>query len=309
MSCSRRSLIISAATLLGSRLRGQQEPTFSSEVKVVNVLATVRDKNGAIVRNLNKEDFEIFEDNRPQAIRYFSRESDLPLTIGLLVDTSFSQGRVLEQERAASYRFLDEVLRENKDKAVIVQFDQAVVIRQGLTSSHKELQDTLALLDLPTAEQASSGSGTLLYDAVRTASIQLMRNQQGRKAFVVLTDGVDEGSQISLTDAIGGAQRADTLVYSILFSDASYYGGVFSPNGEGVLKRLSKETGGGYFEVSKRQSIGDIYNAIQDELRSEYSLGFVSDRPVMRSGFRALRVTVRQKGLTVQARNRYYADT
>jgi VWFA-related protein len=309
VSCSRRTLMFSAAALLSSRLRGQQEPTFSSEVKVVNVLATVRDKNGAIIRNLNKEDFEIFEDARPQTIRYFSQESDLPLTIGLLVDTSFSQGRVLEQERAASYKFLDEVLRENKDKAVIVQFDQAVVIRQALTSSHKELQDTLALLDLPTAEQAAGGSGTLLYDAVRTASIQVMRNQQGRKAFVVLTDGVDEGSETSLADAIEAAQRADTLVYSILFSDASYYGRILSPNGAGVLKRLSKETGGGYFEVSKRQSIGDIYNAIQEELRSEYSIGFVSDRPVTRSGFRALRVTVRQKGLTVQARNRYYAET
>jgi VWFA-related protein len=309
VSCSRRTLIASAAALLSGRLHGQQEPTFSSEVKVVNVLATVHDKSGAIIRNLGKEDFEVLEDGRPQKIRYFSQESDLPLTIGLLVDTSFSQGRVLEEERAASYRFLDEVLRESKDKAVIVQFDQAVVIRQGLTSSHKELQDTLALLDLPTDEQAAGGSGTLLYDAIRTASIQVMRNQQGRKAFVVLTDGVDVGSTISLTDAIEAAQRADTLVYSILFSDETYYGRVFSPSGAGVLKRLSKETGGGFFAVSKKQSIGDIYNAIQDELRSEYSLGFVSDRPVNRSGFRSLRVSTRQKGFIVQARDRYYAET
>ncbi|HTU47885.1 MAG TPA: VWA domain-containing protein [Bryobacteraceae bacterium] len=311
MSCSRRSLIIYAGALVsGGALRGRQEPTFSSEVKVVNILATVRDKSGAIVRNLTKEDFRVFEDGRPQEIRYFSQESDLPLTIGLLVDTSFSQGRVLEQERAASYRFLDEVLRQNKDKAVVVQFDQAVVIRQELTSSHKDLQETLSLLDLPTREQAAEGSGTLLYDAVRTASVQVMRTQPGRKAFVVLTDGVDEGSTISLTDAIEAAQRADTLVYSILFSDASYYGGrILGPSGANVLKRLSKETGGGYFEVSKTRTIGDIYDAIQEELRSEYSLGFVSDRPVTRSGFRALRVITKEKGLLVQARDRYYAET
>lgn len=301
--------MFSAAALLAGRLCARQEPTFSSEVKVVNVLATVRDKNGAIIRNLNKDDFQVFEDGKPQQIRYFSQESDLPLTIGVLVDTSFSQGRVLEQERAASYRFLDEVLRENKDKAVIVQFDQAVVIRQQLTSSHKELQDTLALLDLPTEQQAADGSGTLLYDAIRTASIQVMREQQGRKAFIVLTDGVDEGSEISLMDAIEAAQRADTLIYSILFSDATYYGGLLSPNGAGVLKRLSKETGGAFYEASKKESIGDIYNAIQQELRSEYSFGFVSDKPVTRSGFRTLRVVVKQKGLTVQARDRYYAET
>ncbi len=220
-----------AGTLFAQSVEAQQQPTFSTEVKVVNIFATVRDKNRQIVRNLTKNDFTVLENGRPESIRYFSQESDLPLTVGLLVDTSFSQGRVLEDERGASYRFLDQVLRENKDKAVIVQFDQAVVIRQGLTGSHKELQDTLALLDLPSAQQAANGSGTLLYDAVRTASIQVMRQRQGRKAFIVLTDGVDEGSEVTLTDAIEAAQRADTLVYSILFSDASYYGGLFAWSG------------------------------------------------------------------------------
>lgn len=304
--CSRRAFV---AAISSGILRAQQ-PTFSSEVKVVNVLATVRDKSGAIVRNLNKSDFRILEDGRSQEIRYFSQESDLPLTIGLLVDTSLSQVKVLEEERAASYRFLDDVLRERNDKAIIVQFDQAVVIRQELTSSHKELQDTLALLDAPTAEQAANGSGTLLYDAVRTASVKVMRNQQGRKAFVILTDGMDEGSEVPLIDAIEAAQRADTLIYSILFSDASYYGGsLFGSRGKGVLQRLSKETGGGFFEVSKKQTLGDIFTAIQDELRNEYSLGFVSDRPATKSGFRTLRIAVDRKGLIVQARDRYYAET
>jgi VWFA-related protein len=309
VKCSRRNFIFSAA-LVAPRLCAQQQPTFSSEVKVVNVLATVRDKGGAIVRNLGKSDFRIFEDGRAQEIRYFSQESDLPLTIGLLVDTSLSQVKVLEEERAASYRFLDDVLREGKDKAVVVQFDQAIVIRQELTSSHKDLADTLSLLDAPTAEQAANGSGTLLYDAVRTASIRVMRNQQGRKAFIILTDGVDEGSEVSLPDAIEAAQRADTLVYSILFSDATYYGpSLLGSHGKGVLQRLSRETGGGYFEVSKKQTLGDIFTAIQDELRSEYSLGFVSDRPATKSGFRALRVITDRKGLIVQARDRYYAET
>ena len=309
---SRRHFLLSAGPallpLLG-RAR-QQQPTFSSEVKVVNVFALVRDKKGQIVRDLKKDDFTVLENGRPQTIRYFSQESDLPLTIGLLVDTSFSQGRVLEDERAASYRFLDQVLRQDKDKAAIVQFDQAVVIRQGLTGSHKDLQDALSLLELPTAQDAAQGSGTLLYDAVRQASIQLMRQQLGRKAFVVLTDGVDEGSDVTVNDAIEAAQRAGTLVYCILFSDAPYYGGFsLGAGGKRVLEHLASETGGGFFQVSKQQTIEQIYDRIQEELRSEYSLGFVSDQPVTSSGFRKLHVSTKQKGLLVQATDRYYAET
>ncbi len=312
MQLSRRGWMAWAAGGMFVRAaRGQQGPTFSAEVKVVNIFATVRNKNGQIVRNLNKDDFVVFENGRQQTIRYFSQESDLRLTVGLLVDTSLSQTRVLEDERGASYRFLDQVLREQKDKAVVVQFDQAVVIRQGLTSSHKELQDTLGLLDSPSAQQAAYGSGTLLYDAVRTAAIQVMRKEQGRKAFVVLTDGVDFGSTATLTDAIEAAQRANTLVYCILFSDESYYtrGLAAGPNGRGVLERLARETGGGFFEVSKKQSIEQIFSAIEEELRSEYSLGFVSDQPVTASGFRKMRVVTKQKGLLVQATDRYYAET
>jgi len=308
---SRRELLGASAALIYARGMGaQQAPTFTSEVKVVNIFGTVHDKHGGIVRDLKREDFTLLENGKPQAIRYFARESDLPLTVGLLVDTSLSQRSVLENERGASYRFLDQVLREGKDHAVVVQFDQAVVIRQGLTSSHKELQAALELLDTPSAQEAAQGSGTWLYDAVRTASIQVMRGQQGRKAFIVLTDGVDEGSTVTLTDGIEAAQRANTLVYSILFSDEGYYGGrVFGPSGKGVLERLSRETGARFYEVSKTQSIGQIFASIEQELRSQYSLGFVSDQPVTTSGFRKIRLATKQKGLIVQATDRYYAET
>jgi len=308
---SRREWLLSCGALaFAEALPAQQEPTFTSEVKVVNIFATVHDKRGAIVRDLGRDDFTLLENGKAQAIRYFSRESDLPLTVGLLVDTSLSQRRVLEEERGASYRFLNQVLREGKDQAVIVQFDQAVVIRQGLTSSHKDLEDTLALLDLPSEQEAAQGSGTWLYDAVRTASIQVMRAQQGRKAFIVLTDGMDEGSSVTLQDAIEAAQRANTLVYSILFSDASYYGGGgFGLSGKGVLQRLSRETGAGFYEVSKAQSVEQVFQAIEQELRSQYSLGFVSDQPVTTSGFRKIRLTSKQKGLIVQATDRYYAES
>lgn len=311
MKVSRREWIQFGAGLLGAHgLFAEQQPTFSSEVKVVNILATVRDKRGAIVRDLNRDDFTLLENGKAQSIRYFASESDLPLTVGLLVDTSLSQKRVLEDERVASYRFLDQVLREDRDQGLVVQFDQAVVTRQGLTFSHKDLQAALSLVDTPSAIDAAQGSGTLLYDAVRMISIQPMREQKGRKAFVVLTDGVDEGSSVQLSDAIAAAQRANTLVYSILFSDEGFYGGSgFGPSGKSVLEHMARETGARFYQVSRSQSIEQIYRLIEEELRSQYSLGFVSNQPVTSSGFRKIRLTTKQKGLIVQATDRYYAET
>jgi VWFA-related protein len=293
--------------------RAQDDVTFSTDVKVVNVLATVRDKQGKIIRDLAQSDFSVLENGRLQTIRYFSRESDLPLTLGLLVDTSMSQQRVLDAERSASFRFLDQVLRENKDHVFLLQFDMAIMMRQALTSSHKDLSAALGLVDTPTREelQHQYGGGTLLYDAIIKASKDVMKAQSGRKALIVLSDGVDTGSDASLADAVEAAQLADTLIYSILFSDATFYrvplAGLSGPNGRAVLQRLSRETGGSFFEVSKKQSIEQIFEELQEELRTQYSLGYVSDVPVQISEFRKIQVAVDKKELTVQARSRYWA--
>ncbi len=308
---SRRHLFRSAAALFCSQaLRGQEEPTFSTDVKVVNVLATVTNNKGQIIRGLTKDDFSLAENGLPQTIRYFSRETDLPLTIGLLIDTSDSQLRVVDAERHACARFIDQVLRPNKDQVFIAQFDMAVLIRQPLTSSLKKLDDGLVAVDTPSREeyQHQIAGGTLLYDAVLQASKDIMLHQEGRKALIVLSDGVDTGSEAPLSDAIDMAQRADTLVYSILFSDSGYYGGFLGgPDGRRVLQRMSRDTGAECFEVSKKQSIEQIFDAIQDELRSQYSIGYVSDQPVRISEFRKIALTTNQKGLVVQARNRYWA--
>lgn len=311
---SRRQFLKSTAALLcaGAFARGQDQPTFSADVKVVNVLATVRTKKNEIVRNLTKDDFVLLENGRPQTIRYFSQESDLPLTIGLMIDTSMSQEHVLDSERGASFRFLDQVLRESKDKLFVMQFDMAVMLRQGLTSSRKQLEEILAYVDTPTRNELrqQTGGGTLLYDAIVEASNKVLKDQKNRKAMVVLSDGDDHGSSATLTDAIEAAQRADTLVYSILFADASFpslpfpFGG---GDGRGVLMRLSKETGASFFEVSKKQGIDQIYQVLQEELRSQYSLGFISDKPNEISEFRTLKLSTKQKGLVVQSRDRYWA--
>ncbi len=289
-------------------LSAQDAPTFSTTVKVVNVLATVRTKSGQLVNDLTKDDFALLENKRPEDIRYFSRESDLPLTIGLLVDTSMSQARVLEKERSASFQFVDQVLREGKDKVFVTQFDMAVMTRQQPTSSRHDLEQSLPYVDTPSKNelQAQRGGGTLLFDAVVKASREIMSTLPNRKAMIILSDGGDNGSDETLTSAIEAAQRADTLIYSILFADPGYGGG--GGEGRSWMERLAKETGGSFFEVSKKHGIGEIYGIIEQELRSQYNLGFVSDQPVRVSEFRTLQLTAKRKDLVVQARDRYWAQ-
>ncbi len=254
MNLSRRSLLSAAASLSGARfLRGQQsvpnqsDATFSTNVNVVTVFATVRDKQGQVVRNLAKDDFLLDEDGQPQKIGYFSQESNLPLTLGLLVDTSGSTRRVLPDERDASHQFLEQVLREDKDQAFLIHFDFEVELLQDLTSSRAQLEKALNQLgtsDRPQMSRRSGGQsypggggggggsypggggggrrrggGTSLYDAVFLASDELMKKQKGRKSLILLSDGVDNGSKLTLSECVESAQRADTLVYSILFED------------------------------------------------------------------------------------------
>jgi VWFA-related protein len=295
---SRRQWLAFAAL---STLKAQDESTvFSTDVKVVSVLATVLDKQNHIIRDLNREDFQILENGRPQTIKYFSRDSDLPLTLGLMVDTSMSQEHVISSERVASFHFLDRVLREKLDQAFVMQFDMAVRVPQSLTHSRDDLRQALVFVDTPTRAQLrdQAGGGTLLYDAVVQASKDIMLPLQGRKALIILSDGGENGSDTTLSDAIDAAHRADTLVYSILFGGNA---------GRGILERISRETGGGFFTVSKKQSIDQVFDAIQDELRSQYDLGYVSDVPVRISEFRRIQLTVNRPGLKVQARDRYWA--
>ena len=324
--------------LPGPALRSQQEPTISVDVKVVNVLASVRDKHGAVVRYLNKDDFVLEEDGHPQEIRYFTKESDLPLTLGLLVDTSLSQRRVLEEERSASYSFLDHMLRESKDTAFVIHFDREVELLQDVTSSKQQLEAALRLLQTPDFSRPVSGGqtghrrgggGTLLYDAVYLAADELMKKQHGRKALIILSDGVDTGSQLTLETAIESAQKADTIVYSILFKDDAAYGhsGGFGfpggggwgrrgrgqrfpqaslPDGKKILEKISKQTGARLFEVSKNLSIEEIYRQIQEELRSQYNLGYTPDKATSRPGYHKIHLATRQKDLSVQARDGYY---
>jgi VWFA-related protein len=187
-----------------------------------------------------------------------------------------------------------------------------VMQRQELTASRRKLDDVLSAVDTPTRSELEMqrGGGTLLYDAMFKAAREVMANQLNRKALIVMTDGVDTGSENSLAAAIEAAQRSDTLIYSIEFSDEGYYGGFpgLGPDGKGVLVRMAKESGGSFFEVTKKRSIDQIFEMIQTELRSQYSIGYVSDEPVRISEFRKLQLTTDRKGLTLQYRDRYWAQ-
>ncbi len=299
---SRRALLLQSSALLA------QEVTFSTGVNVINLLATVRDKQGNLIQTLKQEDFLLAETNKPQKITYFAQQSDLPLRLGLLIDTSMSQEKVIPAERAAAYRFLDTVLREKLDKIFLIQFDTLARVRLGFSTSRSQLETTLNDIDTPTRKElhASGGSGTSLFDAVASGA-ELMKMESGRKALIVLSDGVDSSSDHTLPMAIEAALRADTLVYTIYFTDSGFYSGGFGvPNGRAVMSRLSKETGAGAFEVTKKQSIDQIFAAIEQELRSQYSIGYVSDIPVGYPAFRKIQLTTKQKGPTVQTRDGYW---
>lgn len=349
--------LLPARPLLAWQDSETAQPRFSADVSVVNVLVSARDKQGKIVNNLTKDDFTLDEDGRPQTIKYFVRQVDMPLTLGLLVDTSGSQLRVLEQERRASLEFFRHVMREDKDRAFAIHFDSEVELLQDLTSSRKDLETSLSGLEAsrPQLNRRNSGSsdpqggggypgaggqrgqrraGTTLYDAVLLGSDELMAKQQGRKAMILLSDGVDHGSKVTLTSAIESAQRADTLVYSIRFADSEGYGhgGFGGPgiglggggmgrhggmgrggnripedrvDGKKILEQISRETGGKYFEVSSKMPIEKIYDRIEEDLRNQYNLGYT---PTERgAGYRKIHVTAKVKNVLVQARDGYYA--
>jgi VWFA-related protein len=299
---SRRCILRDALWLTAAAvqtLARAQQADFSTSVNVVNVLVTVRDKQGQMVRGLAKDEFTLEEDGRKQTIQYFSPQSDLPLMLGLLIDVSGSQRTVLDEQRRASQQFLDQVLRDPKDQALLVRFDRQV-----------ELIKDLSLLDL--GRSNNGAQSTALYDALVFAARRIA-GQAGRKALIVLSDGYDTSSTVSLDAAIEFAQRADALIYSIRFLDrdvfafqvpASQGGSPVPREGRKALERIAKETGGTYFDLTPAETLQKIYSRIEDELRNQYSLGFT---PVhTHSGYRKLRVSVKRRDVTIHARDGYF---
>ena len=292
-----------------------EDVTISVDVEIVNILATVRDRKGRLINDLPKEAFVLEEDGKPQQIKYFAQQSDLPLTIGLLIDTSISQQRLIGDERRAGSQFFKQVLRHKKDLAYLISFDVDVELLQDLTESKRLLADGLDKLEVqgggggvhpgPVPTQGMR-PGTVLFDAVYLASDEMMRGQVGRKAIVIISDGVDYGSRVKREEAIEAAHRSDVVLYGVKYYDAGFYYRSGGFGAGGALKKLARETGGNVFEVSRRRPLQQIFDQIQQELRSQYSLGYTPARDSDEPGLRRIKLKAKRGGLKVQSRKGYY---
>jgi Ca-activated chloride channel family protein len=278
------------------------------DVDLVNLLCSVRDQRGAYVKGLNKEDFEIKQDGKGQAITHFAREVDSTMTVALLLDVSGSVAGIIGTEKAAAARFFDEVLRPG-DQALLVGFASLIAVWQELTPSKERLQRALERagpLDLPAGNpEIRPRGGTLLYDAVTLVAAQKLQNLPGRKTIILITDGVDKGSIASIARAVQAALGADAVVYGIHYQDQHfpYSGG----NGMSALERLSEPTGGRTFRVSGKMPLGMVFDEIGEGMRNQYGLGFRPPADGKEGQFHKLEVKSTMAGVKVQARSGYYS--
>jgi VWFA-related protein len=288
---------------------------ISLDVQVVNVFASVRDKSGRYINTLTKDDFVLKEDGKVQEIKYFASESNLPLTLGIIFDVSVSQENLIDEEKRSAKAFIDSVITE-KDLAFVVSFGPDSRLEQDLTSSHKLLSRAIDRLEIrggvygpvtPGTNPTSTPRGTVLYDAVYVAARDMLRTPVGRKAIILLTDGLDQGSKVKIDEALREAQLSDVVVYSILHYDAGFHG----PFGRGTadydLGKMAKETGGTLFKPKRNQSLSSIFDEIQEQLRNQYSLGYTPTNSATDGSYRKIDLDVKPKGLKVQTRNGYYA--
>jgi VWFA-related protein len=290
--------------------------TLKVNVNLVNLYFSVRDKNGFIT-NLHKDDCSIYEDKALQKTKNFTQEKNLPLTIGILLDTSGSQQRVLPLEQQSGAEFLKDVLTP-KDEAFLISFDINVTLLADYTNSPREIKRSIDSAEINTGAGTGSvtgnGSarGTLLFDAVYLAAHDKLRQEAGRKILILLTDGGDQGSQETLKTATEAAQKANAIIYVILIADRGFYGGGgFGINigdvGARDMERLATETGGRVINVGNNgKKLEEAFDQIQDELRTQYLASFTPTNAKIDGTFRTLNVTC-QPGQKIQARKGYYA--
>jgi VWFA-related protein len=300
-------LLLGEPSLRGSQnSEAPQQGGIRVQVNLVNLFATVRDKKTKqIISNLEQGDFKVTEDGAEQKISFFSRESTLPITLGLLVDTSGSETNTLGAEQEAAVRFLSRVLKKG-DLAMVVSFDTDSDLLADLTDDQGRLDRAInrARINAPSSQGPlpTTIPGTVFYDAVYAACHDRLAEEAGRKAIVVLTDAQDEGSTLKLQDAIEAAQRTDTVVHILLIADPRYGGG-----NETVAKKLTDETGGRTIVVRNEKKLEEAFDQISEELRSQYTIGYYSSNSARDGSYRKIKVDTTRKDLDVLARRGYYA--
>jgi len=294
--------------------------TVKVNVNVVGLFFNVKDKHGALIPNLTKDDFQVLEDGTPQTIKYFAAESNLPLTLGILIDSSGSQLRVLDMEKQVGGAFLKQILTD-KDEAYVMDFNIDAELVQDYTRDVHRLQAALNKVKINTGYTTgpipgagggpvptAQSPGTVLYDAVYLSAHDMLAKEVGRKAMILLTDGEDEGSRLKIKDAIEAAQKADAIVYVLLCADRGFYGSFqMGYSGEGEMRKLTEATGGRVINVgNKFDKLREAFDQIAAELRSQYNLGYTPINTKLDGGYRKLEIKCKQN-YKVQARAGYYA--
>ena len=303
-SLTRRTML---AGLAASPVALAQDPVIRVDVQLVNITFTVRNKQGGLVGNLTKEDFTVFEDGKQQTVNRFQRDTDLPLTIGLLVDISGSMYNVIGTGKRAAAEFFRKVLRP-KDLAFLITFGSELELLQDLTSSVGMLEKALSRVEgqrpmrvMTQGPVPTTARGTRMFDAVYLAAEEKLKNESGRKVIVLLTDGADQGSFYKPVDALKQAHLSDAVIYSFFYYEPMY------GSDEGALKRLSGDTGGRVFDVAKRGGLDKAFAQLQEEMRSQYALSYSPANDKKDGAFRRVEIKTKDSNLKVQARKGYYA--
>ncbi len=290
----------------------QQAPVIRTQVNLVNLFVTVRDKSKRIVTDLKQDDFKIAEDGQPQQIAFFSKEVTLPITLALLLDTSGSEQYMLPSIQDAGGRFIERVLRKG-DEALVMSFDSDVDLLSDFTDDRGQIDRAIrkARINVPSAGSIGNNpgpigsrqiTGTALYDAIYLACNEKLNTEAGRKAIVIVTDAQDEGSKVRLEEAVEAAQRTDTVVHILLVADPHFGGG----NG-GVAHKITEETGGRTIVVNSEKHLAEAFDQISEELRSQYTLGYYPTNAAHDGKFRKIKVEMSNHDLKVLARKGYYA--
>lgn len=288
-----------------------QGPTIRTQVNLVNLFVTVRDKNKRIVTDLKQDDFKVAEDGQPQQIAFFSKEVTLPITLAVLLDTSGSEQYMLGAIQDAGGRFVDRVLRKG-DEALVMSFDSDVDLLSDFTDDRGQLDRAIrkARINIPSGGSIGNNpgpigsrqvTGTALYDAVYLACNEKLNTEAGRKAIVIVTDAQDEGSKVKLEEAVESAQRTDTVVHILLVGDNRF--GINSS----VAHKITEETGGRSIYVNNEKHLAEAFDQISEELRSQYTLGYYPTNAARDGKFRKIKVDMSNHDLKVLARKGYYA--
>jgi VWFA-related protein len=287
-----------------------QAPVIRTQVNLVNLFVTVRDKNKRIVTDLKKEDFKLAEDGADQQIAFFSKEVTLPITLALLLDTSGSEQFMLGAIQDMGGRFLDRVLKKS-DEALVMSFDTDVDLLSDFTDDRGQLDRAIrkARINTPMSGgminpgpvPSSHITGTALYDAIYLACNEKLSTEAGRKAIVVVTDAQDEGSKVRLEEAVEAAQRTDTVIHILLVADPHFGGN------SGVAHKITEETGGRMIVANSEKHLAEAFDQISEELRSQYTLGYYPTNTAHDGKFRKIKVDMSNHDLKVLARKGYYA--